>query len=69
MPLNVSQGVVRSMGESDVPVGALGITKLSSKIHRLWGGILPPSVTASPLYNEWFTYFIELNHDFGIVHA
>jgi len=64
-----SQAAVLSRAESDEPVGHLTVPELSARIIKLWGGILPPSVTASDLYNEWLSYFIQGNHDYGVVHA
>jgi len=64
-----SQAVVLTESEIDATVAGDSVARLSGRIKRLWGGILPESVFASELFGEWLSYFIKHNHDFGIVHA
>jgi len=67
--LHGSQAVVLTTPEIDARLGSESVAGLSQRIERLWGGILRESVFASELFQEWLSYFIKHNHDFGIVHV
>lgn len=69
LPFRISQAVVLSDQESDIPVGAFDLTTLSAQVTGLWGGLLPPSLLDSNVSKEWLSFFIQHNHDLGLVHA